>query len=400
MKNSFKFLSLMLSFSLSLIGCSSNKTVDTEKNTSASLPSNGKTYTDNSSNATGILVGLKYSNSDNKKPANYKTLWISFEDNSLKVLTGDSFILAPYGDTFYKLENESFNVKSLSKFVEPNNKGKTSPPGSFEYKLDYYGIAASTINKKAVPLYSKDNIEKYIENEGFPVQNTIEEILYVGNKYIMLNKKYYFTDGGMVSASGYSNNFYDIGKIERNNPLAIKQFIQGDLNSTLEDFKSKYNIAPEPPGENPLQSKRAFVDDKNIFILRTEGKWNCYVPLTEERINKGNGSINNRASKNLLLPQSVSTKLTIHDELILPFEKIKEAIPEAVDAASSQNGKMLIVLTKSNLQVFFNAEDNLSNPIKIIELDKPYTLVANQWATGKYVSSWTKQLGNYLKDKN
>jgi len=398
MNNSFKSLPLVLSLSLLLIGCSSNKKIDAEKNTSSTLPTNGKTYTDNSSNDTGIVIGLKHSNTENKKPANYKTLWISLKDNTVEVLTGDNFILVPYEDTFYKLENESFNIKSSNKLPTPNNKGKTSPLGSFGYKLDYYSIVSFPIDKKPAPLYSKDYVEKYIEDEGFPIQNTIEELLYAGAQYVMINRKYYFTDGGMISASGYSNRLYNIGKIEGSNPLDIKQFILGDLTSTLEEFRSKYNIAPEPPDENPLQSKRYFVDDKNILILRAEGKWNSYVPLTEEHINKGSGSINTKATKNLLLPQSVSTKLTIHDNLILPFEKIKERIPEAVDAVSSPNGKMLIVLTKNNLQIFINAKDILSTPIKIIELDKPYTLVLNQWATGKYVSSWTKQLHNYLKD--
>lgn len=400
-----KFSILILLFVIVLTACSQNK--QTKKNTinsgtasdkvtQATASSEDTKQTENKTPViknNGVLLGLKTEGSGSQK-ATYKTLWISNEKGNIAVSEGDNFITAPYGDTFYKLESQSFEAYKFSDDIKEEEKTKDAPLYSYDYKLNYDSIVSFPITSKAKTLYNKADVEKYIEKDGLPFQENSEELLYVGNKYVMTNAKGFSTGGGTLKISSEKISLYDLANLGVT-PVDIKPFLEGDFDKSIKDLKSKFDEIKDTG--NDMMSLKNTIDEKNIILGRSEGKWKSYAPLMEIYHHEGNGSYSTAILEKKELPLNVSTKLTVQDSLSLPFEKIKELVPEAVDAVSSPDGSMVVVLTNNKIFVFSNSADQVLKLMRTVNVDKSYSIILNQWATGSYTSAWTEKLGKYLK---
>jgi hypothetical protein len=72
-----------------------------------------------------------------------------------------------------------------------------------------------------------------------------------------------------------------------------------------------------------------------------------------------------------------------------------------VDAYTSPDNDMAIVLTRDSLLIYTITEGKLSNiPSGKIKLDTGDTVVMAEWATGDYVEKWENTFIKYNKVKN
>jgi tetratricopeptide (TPR) repeat protein len=82
------------------------------------------------------------------------------------------------------------------------------------------------------------------------------------------------------------------------------------------------------------------------------------------------------------------------NELFPEWKQIKSAFPDAEDAFSSPSRDLLLVIVPGHLIVVPLRDGKLEKPAIVI--DQSVKPVMVQWATGKYVDAWTKELEQYF----
>ncbi|MFS8540491.1 MAG: hypothetical protein LOD89_00155, partial [Tissierellales bacterium] len=85
-------------------------------------------------------------------------------------------------------------------------------------------------------------------------------------------------------------------------------------------------------------------------------------------------------------------ELISYDELLIPWKVIKAKVPEALDAFTSPNEDIAVVLTYGNLLIFRINNGSISDkPIERIKLNSGEKVVMAEWALGKYSLLWEEQ---------
>ena len=88
--------------------------------------------------------------------------------------------------------------------------------------------------------------------------------------------------------------------------------------------------------------------------------------------------------------------LVFYDNLALNWNRVKDRVPDALDAFTSPDKNIALVQTKNKLIVYTIGNEQLSaSPIGEIELAEEETIVMAEWATSKYVDSWEKAFAAY-----
>ena len=84
-----------------------------------------------------------------------------------------------------------------------------------------------------------------------------------------------------------------------------------------------------------------------------------------------------------------------YDEMFPGWKTIQASYPKAEDAFSSPTHDLILVLSENRLIVASLHEGTVGQPLAQIEIDGKPVMV--QWATGKYVDSWTKELTPFFE---
>jgi hypothetical protein len=353
---------------------------------------------DNLIDNSGVLIGLKKTYEDKENSPEYQTLWISTNNGEIKVLRDNSSIIAPYKYTFIRLESENFNIKKQKSYVIKES--ESNPYDDYEYKYKFTKIISSPIFVKSNPMYTMKLYEGHIQDSILPYKSTTEEILYVGNNYILINSRNYKTDGGTYSTSTYNNTLYEIiNPGNKESKEDICNFISKNIENTINLYKNRYDKIIDDKNSSTDSKKLSlieYIDDSNLSLERESGKWVTKIPLNKQYSHNANGSKHIYVKKYFKLPSNVFKEITSHDDLVIPFKIIKEKIPDAKDAVSSPDGKLLIILTNNALLAYINPTNNLGIPSYSIDVDEGVSIILNQWATGSYVDKWTNEFSNYF----
>ena len=82
-----------------------------------------------------------------------------------------------------------------------------------------------------------------------------------------------------------------------------------------------------------------------------------------------------------------------YDELIIPWDAIKLAMPDAIDVFTSPNDEFIIVITSSHI-VICNIEDGgiINNPVAKIKIPYGSSVVMSEWAVGRYANLWENEV--------
>lgn len=403
---SIKLFSLIIALSFLLNGCNSSKS-NFQANVSNNNSKTSTSATENNDKInSGLLLGLAegpdlqnntINNTDfeNKTLEKYRSLWIYGNGSNIAYSEIKDGIIAPYGNNFIKLKTESLVVPTLSDQSSDNFYSKYSSYYNFSVVLSQ----STSENKK---LLTKDTLDKlYLNSQegdmGGSYISRTETIQYAGNKYAAVKISVYATGGGTYRSSFDDIKLYDIKDLSdlgaKRASINLKNLLGSDVNTKLKTLSESYNKS-ETSAANSLVKVKDSIDDTNLTLKREAGKWTVQAPLYELYTHEGNGSnfniIKNLYDANINVPDSI----TSYDTLCVDWNTIKNKIPDAKDAVSSPNKDMLVVLTNTDLKVFIHPEKGLDKPIKTLAVDKNERIVLNQWATGNYVSKWTKALSN------
>jgi hypothetical protein len=117
-------------------------------------------------------------------------------------------------------------------------------------------------------------------------------------------------------------------------------------------------------------------------MIRSNGKWVLQ------------GRISPVLSGGKAFDYSLSIKpnkaLINYDTLIIPWKVLKGEIPFIVDAFTSPNGKLAIIVTKNELDIYKIIDGKLDkSPTKIIPLKDGEKVIMSEWCEGDYVDKWS-----------
>jgi len=302
--------------------------------------------------ASGVLVGLKIpsgsgSNGGQNNGYTYQTLWLAADNKKLhSILTGND-IFFPRSSGFWKLQVR--NVLNGTK-AEDELSAHDVTTKAQERQLQIMGI-----------------------NQLQDKKGTIKRIIdYIGNDYVTVEND---ADG---------NNYLQVIPVDKiSAPEGIKL---SDLlgYSGLTAFNSARTRARQALNNEGITMFDDDGFDQNFGLVRKNGHW-----YLQGRINYQAGTKPNYMDFNVnLIPPA---KLIFYDALCLSWQNIKDRVPDAVDAFTSPNRDIALVLTKTKLFVYAISAGQLdSEPLTKIGMKEGESVIMAEWATGSYVDNWEK----------
>jgi hypothetical protein len=363
-----------------------------EKNAETNGNNNSNQITETSDINVGLLLGVSEPEGLTGYLSKYKTIWITNIDGKLSYSIKEDVILVPHGNDFYKIKNANFN---MSKISDEADKSITQHElYDYEYKLTYNTIGAYKINEKETPLYTEEYIEKQHSSMDWPIQEINQKVIYAGNEYITIMGDEFETGGGTYNSGNYYVKTYKISELNSSkNFKKLSELVSSEKAKEIDEYNNKYNkTLQEIKDDNGvifyLETQR--VDWDNIVLGRQEGAWVAQVPVVVESEHYGNGSNFCYPNEFLNIDTELPQSIAIDNTLSIGWDKIKTTIPDATDAVSSKNGELLAVIANNKILIFKDNNEELSNPDLSIDIDSYENIVSNQWAYGKYVSSWNE----------
>lgn len=384
MKKLCKLILIILVFLL----CSCNTTDSDKKNKSSSNLQDDDfrvlsnlAYSKESNS--GVLIGLK-SKSLDTDTFNYRTLFIYNIDQNIGYNIIDDIIIAPYIDGFWEIKNFNKKKSLLSKEVESNS--SFSSFKDYDFKFLISKLASFPLNSKN-KFY---NIDEDLES-NHPYKNHIQELLHVGNNYVLIKDNYFQTDAKDYSSTQFEINLYPIYDLH-NKKLDISQIVNFSLReiSTVEDYENKYTKILESVknknNENIVISKLN-TNLKNSILKRENGHWNLFLPTKEIIYNPNNKSLHQSIKDyHFITRKSLPWEIAAFDKNYHNFDEVKSLYKDCYDLITSPNNNMFLVFNKNELLVFDNAD--LKIPKLRLDLKTNEEVILNQWAMDKYVNIW------------
>lgn len=295
----------------------------------------------------GIFLGLRTPGDSNNTVSSYRTLWIASENRALRPLYEMKQLLVPRKTGFWEIDYWSQKAAGI-------------------FKGTLYDHSVIDDNSG-----SNTNYNNLLEEEGR------RDIIFVGNDYIGTEYKYIDPVSSKETAryqvlpidnikSGMGINISDIVGEDGLNAL-----IRSSQNYTMSLNKIKAELLQKNPTGD------------NFSLTRRNGQWIVTGRLDYQT--PANGKTFEDFDIYLLPPQ----KLINYDELKLPWNYIKEKVPEALDVYTSPNKDLAIIITRNSIEVYTIENEKLSEkPVQTIGLQKGESAVMAEWAEGNYVEKW------------
>lgn len=370
---------------------SSNKSSlkgSTEKHNNAE---EGSENTNNSAVESGLLLGLR--NDDNNS---YRTLWISPEGNEIKLKEQNNFILVPYEDNFWRLEFKNIEYTSSSTANRGEGQSVKLSRLSSHYATEDFIWDG----------FNDDAFKSYVE------YSDISKLLFVGNKYVCLERKIDQNTGKAVKPNNYNIGVYKINNLQKSSKMddisentykslydskiSITSILGENVHDNIDKYAKEAVTGEDKKiiGDGNSQYKN-ITSDVTWGIVRSDFKW---VPQIAKTWSCNNSSFVSekyalRDAAGFYLPNSVLT----YDTVPLNINDIKNAVLDARDAVSSPSHDMLVVITSNKILVFSHPEGGIKKPALTIDLKGNENIVMDQWAVGSFVSKWDAAAAKYLK---
>lgn len=300
----------------------------------------------------GLYIGLKSPAKQNQEGnytrEEYRTIWISTNNGELQGVKQRQNIIFPRNDGIWMLQSQ-------------------------EYKVEERGIYYEYFS--AMPIEKINKLGKNIIYDGFVSQGKIvkKSINYVGNDYIACEvaTNEYFSESPVYQLLPIDNLDNKIG-------IVIGDIFGVESNKV---FKESYESTYESIDKTNKDKLSKFINYSNYTIIRNNGKW-----VLQGRISP---VLSGGKAFDYLLNIKPNRALMNYDTLIIPWKVLKGEIPFLIDAYTSPNGSLAIIITKSELEIFKIKNGELEQgPIKVIPLKEGEKVIMSEWCEGAYVDKW------------
>lgn len=316
--------------------------------------------TNKTSGRTGLVLGLRYTGRDSKGEIEYKyrTLWIGAENKKLHPVMETGGIFFPRHGGFWRIESRRITGGNRTEDV-------------------FYAYSVLNGGKEKLNDLTID-AGKWRDKTGSIIRN----ISYICNDYVGIES---------TGSGGYSN-----GSDKWNQNTIQLQLVDNlpNLKSVkISDISGETGIQALSNGKRDMlkQLDMENIDlqdkvpqDENYGLFRAAGHW-----LFKGRLDyKDQGKYKFCDFNINIIP---SSDLVFYDDLWVSWTQIKDRVPEAVDAYTSPNKDIAIIITKDRILIYaINAGTLGDTPIKRINLKNGETVIMAEWARGSYMENWEK----------
>lgn len=329
---------------------------------------------------TALLLGI-----------NNSTYLFYTDMDKIKYIKKDDRIIVPSDNGFY-------TYKSINREKDGELQGKKAP-----YLAGWGGSKLSTwkcyINGQN-SISEKDFDSKLIAGTYWS-----NELLFVGNKYALVKFSYEWERGpGGRGGGGYENYLANLGTIF-NDPTTAdgldyeKWRVDNHIKGLIDIFDSKTkkiiedkmnqieNKAKNDPKYQHSDGYNAFnTRASRVILQRNEGVWKLNFPI--EEYNRSAETVIEDNFENITLPK----ELVSFNKLSPTWSELKKKFPDMIDAVSSPNDSIIVVLTKNKIKVFTMPIEHTSVPELEVDIPENVSIVSCEWALGNYVQKWVYEV--------
>lgn len=301
----------------------------------------------------GVIIGMRTPQGDGNYT--YRCFWISSVNKKINPVIKIDNIILPRRSGFWQVDVKNVTRGGICRDV-----------------IDTYNISKQIKMNKSL----QRNVQKSDKAET----NLHKKILYIGNDYISLE---------ITGSKAYKDRYVlePIDSTENNNGILIydiderngKQAMDSGIASIL---KEKGIVSNQVINDGSIY--------ENFALYRKTGHW-----FIKGRLYYNNDNTQRCLDYNInLIP---SSKIVFYDNLCLPWTDIKDKVPEAIDAFTSPNEDIAVILTQDKLYVYSINGNKLSeNALYKTNLNHGECAIMSEWATGSYVQKW----GDVIKSRN
>ncbi len=298
---------------------------------------------------TGLLLGIKTKILDEETELDkweYKTIWIRSSNREIGSIYETDGILLPRKKGFWDID--------------------------IERRIDGNSIN-DTITSKVRDIVVEEEGEKRTSSRSLMASNKeereyqsfLKHILYIGNDYISLEEI-------NPTTNVKSLRVYPIDYMEEQNPTMISSLID------VEDFYLS--------GKTELNAAREKLDERSFGIERKNGHW-----MLKGRLNYIEDK--DQLYKDFKIKSIPPREIVQYDELILPWTLIKSNFPDAVNAFTSPNEDIIIIVRDKSIDIYpIRDSDIVNEKLASIKIENNQKIIMAEWGLGKYTSTWEDEV--------
>lgn len=300
----------------------------------------------------GVLLGIKTKYYDEEMKIDnwdYNTIWIRTSNRKISNIYKVEGLLVPRKREFWKIDviREEINKNTRDIILAKEMKKFKEEP-------------LSNLSEQFDTAFSNRILDKYI--------SLLKNILYVGNDYISVEE----INLGMDKKS---LRVYPIDYLQGSSILISDLLGKEGKKEFYESAKSNIKL-----GEENL------IEEKNFGIDRRNGHW----------IMKGRINYKDKQSgiyKDFNIKAIPPNELVHYDELVVNWNLIKSIFPDAIDAFTSPNEDIIVIVTREDISVYPIIDGDISvDKLGKIELNRSQSVVMAEWGIGKYSGLWEDEI--------
>lgn len=307
----------------------------------------------------GVLIGLrddnpiKDSTSIKNQGSNYRTIWIPSKNRKiLNVLQLENLFL-PRIDGFWRV--------GVNRYIIKENSFKDEV---FAYnKQDENNIISSEYNKNEANIHKK--------------------IVFAGNNYLCMEYK--------KIQGNNSNDFYKVLPVHATKNIRgvkISDIFGEEGKKAIKNSSEAFLASQDKSNIKNIERKPS---EENFSLSRNNGYW-----IVKGRLNDKDPTGYDYKDYNINI--NPSNKMVNFNTFYLSWNGVKSRVPDAIDAYTSPNRDIVLIISKDNIKVYEMKGNELgSKPLYKIPINKDESIIMAEWATGDYLEKWNKEIGNEPK---
>ncbi|MBE6064540.1 hypothetical protein [Clostridium cochlearium] len=303
----------------------------------------------------GVLIGIrddslvKDTNGIGSQGSNYRTIWIPVKNRKVLDVVQVKDLFLPKIDGFWRVGVQRHIIRE----------------NSFKDEIFAYN---NQEENNTVSIDDKNEL------------NIHKKIIFAGNDYLCM--EYSKIQGDK------SKDFYKvlpIHAVKNIRGVKISDIFGEDgkkaIKSSLEAFLASQD-------KTSIKNIEKEANEENFSLVRNNGYW-----IVKGRLNEKDPTGYDYKDYNINI--NPSNKMVNFNAFYLSWNAVKSRVPDAIDAYTSPNKDVALIVTKDNIKIYEIKDNELGNKaIYKISIKKDESIVMAEWATGDYVEKWNKEIGS------